>query len=126
LAAHRGTYITDKNKPKSLEDYRYLEGTKHYGDEDGMQYEVTPRLANQSGYIVASFRIPILSDGTKNRWEDTIPIHIEDIFRMTNTDVNSVIITRSVTDVSSSQVISLKDLGIDKIYIISWYHIYQR
>ncbi len=78
--------ITDKNKPKSLEDYHYLIGTKHYYDEDDMEYKVN-RIANQSGYIVA-FRISILSDGS-NRWEDTIAIHIVDIVRMTNSHVNS-------------------------------------
>jgi hypothetical protein len=72
---------TDKNNPMTPKDFHYLIGTKHIDDEDGLLYETT-RIAIQNNQIVA-FRALINADGQRNRQEDSTPIHVKDIARLT-------------------------------------------
>ena len=108
--------VTDKEHPRTVEDYHYLIGTHHTDDENGMKY-ITTRVVTQGGYIVA-FRKPLSINGSPNRWEDTTPIHIEDIVRMTaplSCHSNSGIVTRSVTDVSPHPPLSSSETSVGKL-----------
>ena len=78
--------VTNADKPEAVEDYHYLIGTDHIDDEDGTEYRVT-RIVNHNGYIVA-FRTSLLLNGTPNKWEDDIPIHVKDIVRMSSSSNN--------------------------------------
>lgn len=67
---------------KDPADYSFLVGTQHLDDEDGLLYETT-RVVVQKGFIVAYRRL-VTSAGVKPR-EETTPIHIADVARMTAT-----------------------------------------
>jgi hypothetical protein len=67
---------------KDPADYSFLVGTQHLDDEDGILYETT-RVVVQKGFIVA-YRRSVTTAGVKPR-EETTPIHIADVARMTAT-----------------------------------------
>ena len=81
------TEMPESSKPEVVDDYHYLINTHHIDDEDGTEYKVN-RVTNHNDYIVG-YRTSILHDGSLNRWEDEIPIHIKDIVRMTTNSSNS-------------------------------------
>jgi hypothetical protein len=80
--------VTNTNIPKAPADYHYLVGTYHIDDEDGTTYIVT-RIIVISGYI-AAYRASVKADGTRNKWEDNSPIHVEDIVRMTENSSDTI------------------------------------
>jgi hypothetical protein len=74
--------IEGASDAKDPADYSFLVGTQHLDDEDGLLYETT-RVVVQKGVIVAYRRL-VTSAGVKPR-EETTPIHIADVARMTAT-----------------------------------------
>ena len=95
-------FVKVDEKERSVDDFKFLVGTRHLDDEDGMIYETT-RVVNRRGYIVAYRRL-VTNQGDLIR-EEKVPIHAADVARMTS-DLNllnsapasvSPLLTESVT-----------------------------
>ena len=86
---------TDKLKPLAPKDFHYLIGTTHVDDEDKLLYETT-RITTVNKDIVA-YRAPVNSDGKRNRYEDTTPIHVKDIARLTKLSPSSDTVAKTTT-----------------------------
>jgi hypothetical protein len=80
---------TDPENPMSIQDFEYLIGTKHIDDEDGMKYMTTRIVTNKDGHIVAH-RAPLKANGERNSWEDSTPIHVKDIARLTKLTTSGI------------------------------------
>ena len=80
---------TDPENPMSIKDFEYLIGTKHTDDEDGMKYMTTRIVVNKHGHIVAH-RAPLKANGERNSWEDSTPIHVKDIARLTKLTTSGI------------------------------------
>eukprot|EP00602_Paraphysomonas_sp_CaronLab_P004809 CAMPEP_0185023452 /NCGR_PEP_ID=MMETSP1103-20130426/6129_1 /TAXON_ID=36769 /ORGANISM="Paraphysomonas bandaiensis, Strain Caron Lab Isolate" /LENGTH=1343 /DNA_ID=CAMNT_0027556055 /DNA_START=49 /DNA_END=4080 /DNA_ORIENTATION=+ len=71
--------VKEAERPKIVSDYAGLEGTYHIDDEDGLLYKTT-RVVERKGVIVA-YR-SLVTAGRKHI-EHRVPIHVEDVVRMT-------------------------------------------
>jgi hypothetical protein len=69
------------SNPQDPSHYDFLVGTKYIDDEDGLVYEIT-RVVVRKGFIVAFRRLVVTFDGAQPREEST-PIHVADVDRMT-------------------------------------------
>ena len=68
-------FVKVDEKERSVDDFKFLVGTRHLDDEDGMIYETT-RVVNRRGYIVAYRRL-VTNQGDLIR-EEKVPIHADD------------------------------------------------
>ena len=71
--------VREAARPKLASDYVSLEGTYHIDDEDGLLYKTT-RVVERKGVIVA-YRSLVTAG--REHIEHRVPIHVEDVVRMT-------------------------------------------
>jgi hypothetical protein len=89
-------------KAKSVSDYEHLNGSYHIDDEDSLLY-VTKRVMSQKGYM---FRYRAQITSGREQIEDSTPIHIANIERMT---IATTLMTNKNTNASEESAGSQND-----------------
>jgi hypothetical protein len=96
--------VADDSKDPA--DYQYLIGQHHLDDEDGLVYETT-RVVVRKGFIVAYRRL--ITSGEFKPREESTPIHIADIVRMTaalqSTPIDDSVSPAAITPRSNTPVV---------------------
>jgi hypothetical protein len=100
---------------RQLHDFKYLIGTLHLDDENGLLYRCT-RVVVRKGVIIA-YRALELANGRTQ--EDKIPIHIADIVRMTQDTLTGI--ESGVPSPSVSHIVSETNLREARKAIESFY-----
>jgi hypothetical protein len=79
--------VTAEGSPRDPATYQYLVGLDHLDDEDGLTYNKVIRIDKVKGYIVTYRRL--VTPRASDTREELVPIHIADIYRMTDDLVQS-------------------------------------